>query len=166
MSGRWNNDVGGFLRFVTLVVLVIIPMPLHSQAIRLVKFSILPLDCGKDIVKPSGWVISDGEQWKKFLEKMLGYSGTPPKIDFETNTVVAISAGRRPTGGYSLQVTKVTEDSRPGEPSRAAVHYRVLSPPPDTVVTQALTYPCIVIRVEKKFARLNFDPPIPDTPDP
>jgi hypothetical protein len=44
------------------------------------------------------------------LWKMIDASGQPPDVDFKTDSVIAIFAGKKPTDGYSIAVSGV-EDS-------------------------------------------------------
>ena len=55
------------------------------------------------------------------------------------------------------------QEAEPGKPSRATVHYRLLGPARGAPVAQVLTYPLIVIRIEKRFDSIAFDPDIPIT---
>ncbi|MDD4295770.1 MAG: stalk domain-containing protein [Ruminiclostridium sp.] len=59
-------------------------------------------------------------------------------------TYILICAGEKPTGGYSMQLDGLTMVA-PG-----SIYYsaQVISPAPDMMVTQALTYPFLLIAVE------------------
>lgn len=125
------------------------------------KFSPIKVSSTRDVARQSVRVITENDQWTKFLSESLGFAGTAPGVDFRSHQVVAIFAGQKPTAGYSVQVQKVSDDSQPGQPSRGTVHYRIIAPPPDAFLAQVLTYPFVLIRVEKRFAMLEFDPPLP-----
>ncbi|MGH9673619.1 MAG: protease complex subunit PrcB family protein [Bryobacteraceae bacterium] len=140
-----------------LVVAIAIPAALHPQP---VKFSSLKVSSTRELSRQAAWIITQGDQWKRFLTEILGHTGTPPRIDFQRHSVVAILAGQKSSAGYSIQVQKVTDDPQPGQPSRGTVHYRIVGPPPDAMTAQVLTYPFVLIRIEKKFTSLEFDPPI------
>jgi hypothetical protein len=130
-------------------------------AAQTVTFSTLRIRGSNQVAEPSAYVIRDGEAWNRFLRGTLGVRDAPPRVDFNRSLVVAIFAGEQRTGGYSVTVERVTEDSRPGEPARGIVHYRIVSPPPDAFVTQALTYPYTVVRIDKRFESVAFQPEIP-----
>ena len=125
-----------------------------------IRFSAIQVSGEKDVARLAAWVIRSDEEWRKFLVEILGYSGSPPRIDFTRNTVVAIFAGEKPTGGYSVRVDRITDDTRPGESAGGTVHYSVTAPPQDAFVTQAFTYPYAVVRIEKRFDRIRFQPPV------
>lgn len=130
-------------------------------AAQTVNFTPLRIRGSNQVAEPSAYVIRDAETWNRFLRGRLGFRDAPPQIDFNRSIVVAIFAGEQRTGGFSVTVERVTEDSRAGEPARGVVHYRIVSPPPDAFVTQALTYPYIIVRVDKRFDSVAFQPEIP-----
>jgi hypothetical protein len=145
---------------VTVALLLGAGSALLSQPARLLRFSVIQVKASTELAEPSAYVIRGNDEWKRFLAERLGHSGGPPAVDFRSATVVAIFGGLKPTGGYSVRVDRVTDESRAGEASRATIHYRVVAPPPDALVTQALTYPFIIVRVAKKLDSIAFQPPI------
>lgn len=145
---------------IVALLLFLISISCHAQPGASVKFSALRVRAERDVDQPSAWVIANAEQWRKFAAEVEASPADPPPVDFDKQTVVAIFAGTKPTGGYSVKVTKVTDQSRPGKPSTAVVDYEVISPPPDAMVTQALTYPYVVVRIEKRLEQIEFRPPI------
>jgi hypothetical protein len=78
---------------------------------------------------------------------------------------VIASAGKKPTGGYTVGINNVTYETS----SKALVDAYVKSPSPDMMVTQVETYPHILIKIEgqKKLRRVggevkeNTPAPIP-----
>lgn len=76
----------------------------------------------------------------------------PPPVDFGRSSVVALFAGQRPTGGYSL---RITEAELQGESLRVAA--LELRPAPGTPVTQSLTQPYHMVAIPrvKKETRLE-----------
>lgn len=58
---------------------------------------------------------------------------------------VLVAAGERSTGGYNLQIGSVTQVT----PGTAYIDATLVAPSKDEVVTQALTYPSILIRLDK-----------------
>jgi hypothetical protein len=130
----------------------------HSQAERTVKFITLQVAVESDVAEPSTRVFQTEKDWNEFLQENAASFRGRQSIDFSKQTVAAIFAGQKPTGGYAVQVTKVIDESRPGPPTRGVLHYRLVSPPPDALVTQVLTYPYVVIRIDKKFDEIEFNP--------
>lgn len=58
---------------------------------------------------------------------------------------VLVSAGEKPTGGYSIHVDSITEVT----PGTAYIHATLNSPEEGSIVTQALTYPSAMVKFEK-----------------
>lgn len=58
---------------------------------------------------------------------------------------VLVSAGEKPTGGYSLEVDSITEVA----PGTAYIHATLNSPKEGSMVTQALTHPNVMVKFEK-----------------
>jgi hypothetical protein len=91
-------------------------------------------------------VIRDGERfrevWRALHRNRLD-PPTPPSIDFEEQVVVAAFLGRRPTGGYGVEITGICRDERT---DTAVIRVARRRPDPDAMVTQALTAPFHLVR--------------------
>jgi hypothetical protein len=70
--------------------------------------------------------------------------GEPPAIDFKKETAVFLFAGRKNTGGYSIEVKSVKTSGK-----QIVIDAAIKPPPPDSFSTQALTSPFVVIAIEK-----------------
>ncbi|MCS7042605.1 MAG: protease complex subunit PrcB family protein [Bryobacteraceae bacterium] len=73
--------------------------------------------------------------------------------------IVTIHAGRKPTGGYSVEVRRVEKQG-----SRCMVHYAVIGPPPDAMVPQVITYPAVTVRFRAGCGEVAVSPPLPRGP--
>ncbi|MEZ5429263.1 MAG: protease complex subunit PrcB family protein [Pyrinomonadaceae bacterium] len=71
------------------------------------------------------------------LQKMVEGLPSASALDFKKTAVIAAFAGEKPTGGYSVEIT--------GSAGKYAAG--VKSPPPDAMVTEALTMPFRVVAV-------------------
>ena len=69
--------------------------------------------------------------------------------------IVTIHAGRKPTGGYSVQVRRVVKEG-----PRCMVHYEVIEPPPDAMVPQVITYPAAMVRIQTACKDVGVQPPL------
>jgi len=87
----------------------------------------------------------------------------PPEIDFETSMIAVVSREDKPSGGYSIHVKSVTEND-----ATLTVHCELSDPPPGSIVTQAITQPFEIIKMEasRKTVRFTFDTLIPEQPFP
>lgn len=82
--------------------------------------------------------------------KIGGGSMSLPAIDYEHEGVLLIRMGRKPTGGYRIELAsdKVYVRDR-----TAIVTVRWIEPAADAMLTQVITSPCIMI----KLAKGNYD---------
>lgn len=70
--------------------------------------------------------------------------------------IVTIHAGRKPTGGYSVEVRRVDRQGK-----RCILHYAVIEPPQDAMVPQVLTYPAVSVRIAAGCEEVAVQPPLP-----
>jgi hypothetical protein len=117
-----------------------------------VRFSKLNVRPAAEVRNAGTKVIRTADEWKSFLG---GGAAAVPRIDFNRSMVVAIFAGEKPTGGYSVVVDRVTSNG-----STVTVHYHVAGPPRDAMTIQALTYPFCLIRIDQRFSEVSFSPPV------
>lgn len=98
-------------------------------------------------------VARDAAAWQAVWADMMG-NVVPvpeaPKVDFARHQVVAAFMGQRNTGGYSIKITRVEA----GE--RIVVHVKESSPPPDAMVTMALTAPYHTVVIPRSDKPVEF----------
>lgn len=75
------------------------------------------------------------------------------KIDWETQMVVIATGGPKPTGGYSVEITGLTVAGK-----TLTVKWKLTSPEPGTIVSQAFTHPGQAVLVERFEGDVKFDP--------
>ena len=101
----------------------------------------------QDTAKPV--VVRDTEGWKQLWRAMHGRRAPMPEVpevDFRKHLVIGVFMGTRPTGGYSISITRIVQNEK------TVVTVREQSPGPGDMVTMALTAPyhvVVVPRVEK-----------------
>ena len=83
------------------------------------------------------------------LWKMIDARGQTPVIDFAANDVIAVFAGKEPTAGYAIAVSKV-EDANTRE-----VTVALTSPGGSCVLAQSVTAPYQVIELPKTSLALT-----------
>ena len=76
---------------------------------------------------------------------------TAPRVDFESEMVIAVSPGPQPTGGYGVEIVDI-EDL--GEVLRVIVTFRV--PGPEDFVTEAITQPYHIVSTERREVPVEF----------
>lgn len=65
--------------------------------------------------------------------------------DLKKSTFVILNMGEKPTGGYSINVKEAIEDD-----TKITLILKETSPAPGAMVTQALTYPFAVVKVNSR----------------
>jgi hypothetical protein len=85
------------------------------------------------------------------LWKTHNYDKAVPAVDFSREIVVAVFMGSRPTGGFSVEITSVTESG-----GDVVVGYRERAPAADVVTAQVLTSPFHIVAIPKTEGRITF----------
>ncbi|MFQ5910237.1 MAG: protease complex subunit PrcB family protein [Thermoplasmata archaeon] len=65
-------------------------------------------------------------------------------MDFSLHTVLVSLLGMKPSGGYSIEIIEVIQDTE-----GAVVEVRASVPGPNCVVTHAITYPGHIVKIPK-----------------
>lgn len=95
----------------------------------------------------------DDATYRRLWSSMIG-GGEIPAVDFESESVVFLLAGPKPTGGWTIEVQGATLE---GE--TLVVDAAIQAPPPDAIVTQAFTSPFAVVAVKSKsFKDVRWKP--------
>jgi hypothetical protein len=82
----------------------------------------------------------------EYTRLLAEYDLDGPALDFTNEIVVLVALGQRPTLGYALEPAT----SRiPIQNGTAVIPMVVREPPPDAMVGQALTSPCLVLGLER-----------------
>lgn len=132
--------------------------PFQALRERNVAFSKLALSRCPPSEQPEARVIRTRAAWRAFLAA-AGLKDLPSEPDFRRSAVVIVAAGRRPTGGYAVEIERIVEapDFKPA----AKVYYRIVAPAADAPVPKAASYPCTGVEIPKKFETVTFEPPLP-----
>jgi hypothetical protein len=97
-------------------------------------------------------VVQSAEAWATLWSAHNGSSDEQPEVDFSRQSVLAVFAGEKPTGGYSIRITGVQQQGR-----SLVVSYSETSPGPDAMVTQVITAPAHLVRIDKSQQQGDFD---------
>jgi hypothetical protein len=76
-------------------------------------------------------------------------------IDWSKQMLVVVAAGERRTSGYRVEVVSLR-----AKDETLIVNWKLHSPPPGTIVTQAISYPSQMVLVERFRGAVHFDPPV------
>lgn len=91
------------------------------------------------------------ELWDEIRGDVAGISDLP-KIDFQSEMVVGVFTGRKPSGGYSVQVTDVCKEN-----DGLTVTVTSKSPGSQCMVNQAITSPYQLVAVPKASGAVSFE---------
>jgi hypothetical protein len=87
-------------------------------------------------------VVRTAADWKA-LWKEHAPDEPMPAVDFSTSVVVGVFLGLRNTGGYQVTISSVDRQGKD-----VVVVWREQKPAPNTVVTQMVTFPFSLIRLD------------------
>jgi hypothetical protein len=99
-------------------------------------------------------VLREPEEWGKFwVEHARGHlpEGDPPPVNFESEMVVAVTMGQRPTGGYEIAIDQVLEEG-----GQVVVRVVRRTPPEDAMLIQAMTAPFHFVAVPRSRHPARF----------
>lgn len=66
-------------------------------------------------------------------------------LDIQQSNFIILNMGEKPTGGYSIGIDSVIET-----PQNIEITVKEISPSPDAMVTQGITYPYCVVKINSK----------------
>ncbi len=95
-------------------------------------------------------VVRTDAQWKALWAKHAP-GQKPPFVDLAKSTVIAVFLGTRNTGGYRAMITEIERHG-----SDLVVTWQEEKPSPDLMVTQALTSPFHIVRIDKTTDPVRF----------
>lgn len=106
--------------------------------------------------EPLETVIRTEQAWADFWSSLHATSDPQPErpaVDFASESVIATCLGTRPNGGYATFIVHLTP---PDEAGHVAVGTQDLEPGPRCAVTEAVTNPYHVIRVNRVLTGATF----------
>lgn len=106
--------------------------------------------CGGQDSRPGLMVLSSGRDLDKLLarDKQLQHEWQRAgiNINFVTERIVFISMGLKRTGGYGLELM---DREFQLQNDRVSIHVRWYEPPAGSILTQALTSPCLFVTLPR-----------------
>ncbi len=117
-----------------------------------VSFETLFKDVNCGYSERNNLLVSDKKNWEEVWNKIKPDSSFMPEVDFSRSIVIAVCQGTKPTGGYGVEITKVIEKE-----DSLVVFVKETEPEPGSIVTEALTAPCHIIRVDKLGKSILFE---------
>ena len=96
-------------------------------------------------------VVARNAEEFKALQVSPPPGGAIPKIDFATTMVVGVYVGTRPSGGHSVEITRIERDG-----ADLVVTYRERAPGPDEMATMVMTSPFQLVTTATFPGRVRF----------
>lgn len=88
-------------------------------------------------------VYTNDKELKEWIEANKKREGITVKKNTDNSAIVLISGGERKTGGYGIGLKGISENNGVIE-----VDYEVISPSKNDIVTQAITYPIMLVKID------------------
>ena len=126
----------------SLVATVVAPVP----------FTTISHTGQSNIEAPRQVVVRTPEEWKT-LWRAHAPDQPMPAVDFTRSMVIGVFLGARNSGGHKATIIGIESDG-----STLTVSYREDRPGPDTIVTQVITFPHHLVRVERTAGKVKFTP--------
>jgi len=102
---------------------------------------------------PQAVAAQEDATYQRLWSSMIG-GGSPPPVDFQSESAVFLLAGSKPTGGWTVVARGASVKGK-----TLVVDAAIKPPPPDAYVTQAFTSPYAVVAVSTKaFEDVRWTP--------
>lgn len=95
-------------------------------------------------------VVRSAQEWTTLWQSHA--PGRPrPDIDFAKSMIVGVFLGTRPTGGFTVGITRIAREG-----DTLVVTYREHSPARSDIVTQMLTAPYVLVTTDRFAGSVRF----------
>ena len=74
------------------------------------------------------------------------------QVDWQSEQIVVIFAGQHPSGGYGIDIRRIANI----DIQRLQVEAKVTKPAPGQIVTQALTTPYVILKMQRQVAAIKL----------
>lgn len=128
--------------------------PLNSTATperNILPMRTLSLLTNSQILSPRRVVARDLETFRSLWLEHGGSPESLPEIDFKQEMVIGLFMGEQPTGGYAIEIARITEDNQ-----QLTAWIKTREPNPDQMVIQILTAPAHLVATPIRDLPLNF----------
>jgi hypothetical protein len=105
------------------------------------------------ITTPTTAILVDQQGLDTYWQLLTGEQYAPSDVNWNSEQVIAINLGNRPTGGYGIVIDSVSRTEGRG----LVVRYRERKPAPGQIVSAGITSPYIMLRVQRVMGRVKFE---------
>ena len=144
------TNAGGRGLLLWAALCVCVPLSGHGSEAAPLKFTTIQRGDLSGIEERREISIRTAAEWTA-LWKQHSPGQKPPAIDFAHSMVVGVFLGSRPSGGFTIDVTAVQR-----EDADVVVIYRENKPDPKMMVTQMITSPFHLVRVDRQEGPVRF----------
>lgn len=109
-------------------------------------------------INKSDYTIDTHQEWENLWNLTFSNFDSMPTINFTENTIIASYLGRKPTGGYSIEIIGILENS-----DQVNVYVGEKYPSEGMGTTQLVTHPFHIVKTEKITKTIIFKHFIVDT---
>jgi PrcB C-terminal len=146
----------GIVALVAVSSLLLCSVAFALPRLRPVRFETVAQGAGESstVTARRNRVIKRAKQWRSLWRALtagLHPRSRPPTVDFSRYVLLAVTQGRKPTGGYRIAITSVTKRG-----ARVLVRVRETSPGGDCVTPQVVTSPYHVVRARRTRGAAEF----------
>ncbi len=126
----------------------------RMKGVRSIPFTTIDAGLYSGINTRGGLVVrNDGEWidlWSRHTKDQIP-APPPPNIDFQSQMVVCVFAGTKPSGGYAVRITRVISDGQ------RLIAYAEESTSPGAFTTMALTQPYHIVKLAANDLPVVFE---------
>lgn len=137
-----------------MVALISIITILNVNGAETTELRTLARGAFSSIHQPTQVLVTNATQWNELWQRHQVDRTPPesvPKIDFEKESVIFVTLGRKRTGGYAVEIAKVQDTGKVTE-----VLVRTRAPKPGGFQLQALSVPFHIVAVPKIAGPVEF----------
>ena len=112
-------------------------------------------DTAADYPDQRGIVIGLLAEWTDLWEQLHRYAipqPALPEVDFTQHTLLAVFAGEKRSGGYTVRVERVTRTDQ-----AVIVHVAETAPGPGDITIALITYPYQVVKIPRTGLPVHFE---------
>lgn len=112
-------------------------------------------DTAADYPDQQGVVIASQSDWEMLWEQLHRYTiprPALPEVDLMQHTLLAVFAGEKRSGGYTIQVERIIQTDQ-----AVTVHVTETAPGPEDITTALITYPYQVVKIPHTSLPVHFD---------
>ncbi len=119
-------------------------------------FETLLVEKNSNYAERENYIIKNGQEWENLLSKIKIdeiISTSFLNVDFSDEMLAAVFQGEKNSGGYGINIYKITEDKKD-----INVFVEEVSPGPDCITTAEITQPYHIVKFKKTGKNIKFIP--------